>query len=144
MMKTKKSQSEIITTVLMVLVALAAIAGVAVFIIGQVRTGTNAAQNKAECSKITITIDSATAGSANKTIISRGNDDVQVASLKAYLDGTATTTLDIATVDVPGKLDKKTITDTDLALNAGKRLKLLPVLGNAYVCENGPETTIIA
>ena len=85
-MKTKKAQTEIIVTVLLVLIALAAVGLIAYFIMGQVRSGASAAGDKASCVKLDFQVTKAAAGT-NITVKRNDDASVEVASVIATVDG---------------------------------------------------------
>jgi flagellin-like protein len=132
-MKTKKSQSEIITTVLLVLVALAAIAVIAMFIIGQVRNNIDTAESKNNCMKVDFAITKAAVNSsANATVTIQRLDDgkITVNNLSITVDGTSKNITSMSLVPTP--LSTKEVTVGPLA--TGNKVELAVVLADGTVC----------
>ncbi len=131
-MKTKKSQSEIITTVLLVLVALAAVAVIAVFIINQVRTSTASAESKANCMKVDFAITKAVVGANNVTVQRLDEGTVVVNNISITVDGTSKKVTDKA--GVPGSLETKDVVFTSGTLAAGNKVELGVILSDGTAC----------
>jgi flagellin-like protein len=148
-MKTKKGQTEIIVTVLLVLIALAAVAAIAYFITGSVNKGTAAAQDKADCLKISIVLESAKATYANSTgtitelKMSRQNDDVAIKEIKVYLNDKYVG----STATIPTKLETTTVNVVNVSTNVtvGSKVRINPVLNStSYICEGNNEQLAVA
>jgi len=134
-MKSKRAQTEIIVTVLLVLIALAAIAAVAYFIMGQVRSGTGQAENRADCMKVSLSIDKVTNASKDNILLSRGNDDIAIKEIRAYVNGKAATTTQIP---IPDKL--ATVNGNITVVGVGDKVRLNVVLNSTgYLCDGGVE-----
>ena len=136
----RRGQQDIIVTILLILVALAAIGAIAYFIVQNVREGTQTAENKAECLKVTLAIDKI---NTTSIVISRQNDDVEVTSLKLYLDG-VNQNKDILAANIPAKLDSKTVLHGITPVSAGQTVRMNPVLSSGYICENAAEAIVVA
>jgi flagellin-like protein len=149
-MKTKKGQTEIIVTVLLVLIALAAVIAVAYFFTGSVNKGTAAAQDKADCLKVSIVLESAKATYVNGTTttytdlkISRQNDDVALKEIKVYLNDKYVG----STATIPTKLETTTVNVVNVSTNVtvGSKVRINPVLNSTgYICEGNNEQLAIA
>jgi len=139
-MITKKGQSEMITTIILVLVALAAIALIAAFVMNQVKTSSSTAASKADCLKLSFTIDKATNASSDNLAISRDTDDkIAVKELRLYINDKSNGTLS----GVPNVLEKSSYTVE--GLNAGDVVKIYPVLnGSDTVCDGLQITKTVA
>ena len=88
-MKSKRAQTEIIVTVLIVLIALAAVAFVATFIMDMVKSGSVSAEFKTECIKVPLAFDiiSATNASVNNVVVQRtGDEGLLVSGLLFYIN----------------------------------------------------------
>jgi hypothetical protein len=140
-MKSKKAQQDIIITVLLILIALAAVSAIAYFIVNQVKTGANQATDKAECLKVTLAIDKVNVtGTSHTLYISRGSDDINLKDMNVYVNGVLSTTKNIA---LPGKLEKKYGIAQTATLSVGNTVRINAVLQSGYVCENGAEATAV-
>ena len=138
-MKIKRAQQDIIVTILLLLVALAAISAIAYFIVNQVRSGAAAAGNKAECIKVTIALDRVINASSGNLVMSRQNDDVVVKEINVYVNGVFKQTV----AEVPNKLE--IISANVSGINIGDNVRINPVLNATdYVCETGSEKTAVA
>ena len=133
-MKSKKSQQEIIVTVLLVLIALAAVALIATFVINQVRQGSQTAGNKADCLKVSLSIDKA---ANNQLIVSRGNDDRNITEIKLFKNGVLSPDSNIT---IPGILETR---NTTVNMSVGDKVRINPVV-QGYTCENGVEAIVTA
>ena len=139
-MKTKRSQSEIITTVLLVLVALAAVAVIAVFIINQVRTSTASAESKANCMKVDFAITKAVAGANNVTVQRLDEGTIFVNNLSITVDGASKNLT--ATNAVPSSLTTKDIMMNAGTLNAGQKVELGVILADGTACATKATKTV--
>jgi hypothetical protein len=132
-MLNKKGQEGVIVTIILILVAIAAVAGIAVFIMSQVNSAKIEAQNKADCTKATLTIAKAI---PTGVTIARGSDSLTLTRIDLYVDGTKNS----ATITIPASLESKT---TLVTLTTGQKVRVNAVV-NGYVCENGPESIVTA
>ena len=138
-LKSKRSQTEMITTVLMILVGLAAIAGIAVFIMGQIRGSTQSATLKSMCLKVEMDFPNVISATATSITVRRvGVADAQMPSADStlvnepfitYIDGIKQTTpITFAQCNnlafTPGNTCTKTVT----ALTAGQKVEIAPVI----------------
>lgn len=140
-MKTKRSQSEIITTVLLVLVALAAVAVIAAFIINQVRTNTASAESKANCMKVDFAITKAIVNSSVDTTVTVQRLDegtVGVNNLSITVNGASKNLT--ATAAVPASLSTKDIKVGALA--AGDKVELGVILTDGTACATKATRTV--
>jgi len=126
----KKAQSEIITTVLLVLIALAAVAIIAVFITNQVRQGAATADAKAQCIKIDLEVTKAV--NAGTTITVKNNGDAPTgAKMLAIVDGTTWG----SETDLPSTLETETIVkDTSDALATDSKIEIGVRLVDGTAC----------
>ena len=84
----KRAQSEIITTVLLVLIALAAVAIIAVFIKDMVQQKTSEAQGAAQCINVNLEVTKAVAGTNVVVVQRKDNSDATTgATLKVLVNG---------------------------------------------------------
>jgi flagellar basal body-associated protein FliL len=127
-MKTKKSQTEIIVTVLLVLLALAAVAFMYTFVMGQIRKGAEVGANKADCINLDFEITSAIAGQTN--IIVKRNDDGKINVSKLALTVAGQTWNN--TVNVPSTLSTESSNGAQLVL--GQDVVLDALLQNGATC----------
>ena len=144
MMKTKKGQTEIIVTVLLVLIALAAVTAIAYFITGQVKNGTALADNKANCLKLDFQVTKAISGTSN--VIVQRNDDgtVILQELKVLVDGvtangnaTVPTSLETTVIPVTNSTD-----GTSMNLTTGQKIEIGAVLTNGGTCADIASATV--
>jgi flagellin-like protein len=137
----KRAQSEIITTVILVLIALAAVAIIAVFFLNQVRTNTATAESRANCIKLDLEITKA----VNNTgvIIVKRNDaeaSLNTAVMKVTVDGA---TWNSTGVTVPAALTTTNITGA--TLSTGQKVEIGAVLAdNTTVCATKVVKTVTA
>ncbi len=134
----KKAQSEIITTVLLVLIALAAVAIIAAFIINQVKTNTASAEAKANCLKADVQISSALKATKNIVVMNAGS--ITSGTLKASVNGVAYG----ASAAMPASLATVTIAGltTDAALNSGDVVEVGVILADGTVCATKSKLTV--
>lgn len=137
-MKTKRSQSEIITTVLLVLVALAAVAVIAVFIINQVRTSTANAESKANCMKVDYAITVANSNDKNITVQRLDDVSVGVKNLVVTVGGVAYNTTAVG----PNASLTTGVIPFQTALAAGNKIELGAVLTDGTVCATKATRTV--
>jgi flagellin-like protein len=137
-MKMKKAQSEIITTVLLVLIALAAVAIIAVFITNQVRQGAATADAKAQCLKIDLEVTKAVVGATTITVKNNGETLTTGNTMLAIVDGTAWGD----TPAVPASLTTGVITGT--VLTSGKKVEVGVKLADGTACAGKTVYTVTA
>ena len=132
MIKSKKSQQEIITTVLLVLIALAAVAVIATFIIRYVRTSGEVSESKMNCIsldyEITQALNTATTVSIRRNT---GGENVNVTSMRVLVDGSWVGNM--TTAQLPAILETKTATVP--ALSTGQKVEIAPVLKGNTICD---------
>ncbi len=147
-MKSKKAQEGIIVTVLLVLVAIAAVSAVAYFVINNIRSGTAAATDKTDCLKVSLSLDNAkatyTTATSNYTdlTLSRQNDAIVLKAVNIYVNGK----LFGSTSTIPAQLETATATlvNTTKVLT-GDKVRINPVLNSTgYICEVGSEKLAVA
>lgn len=90
-MKTKKTQQEIIVTVLLVLIAIAAVILISNFVINMVKERAGAGESQIKCLSLAFTINKAIAATAGANVtITRnaGGDNVEIIGAKILVEGT--------------------------------------------------------
>jgi|688.fasta_scaffold1651460_1 flagellin-like protein len=127
MMKTKRSQTEIIVTVLLVLIALAAVAAIAYFIMGQVNKGTKTAESQAQCINVRFDVTKAIAGYTNITVL-RSTSDGNITTLSTLVDGISYG----SSVNAPAPATTALI--SGIALTKNQRIEINAVLADGTVC----------
>lgn len=129
----KRSQTEIIVTVLLVLVALAAVGFIAYFIMGQVRGGTAEAEAKADCLKTlgSYTIVKVTNASTGNLQVKKETDDgIVLKEFRVYVNDKSNTVI----TSIPDALETKNINLS--GLKVGESIKMYPVLNSTgTLCE---------
>jgi hypothetical protein len=141
-MKTKRGQTDVIVTVLLVLIALAAVAFIATFIINQVRQGANSAGVKTDCLKLTdFSIESAINSTSTTTnvVVSREADDgIAIKEIRFYVNDKSV----LINSTVPAAFEKVTYT---VSAKVGDVVKAYLVLNSSgKVCENPASKTVTA
>ena len=141
-MKTKKSQQDIIVTVLLVLIAIAAVAVIAYFIINQVRQGTDNAQAKADCLKLDFQITKAVNAAISITVQRNDASSVNITKLSATIGGAnwgSTTT-------IPGALTTTVIQNasSNTNLSTGQTVEVGAILANGATCPSIATTIVTA
>ena len=137
MMKSKRSQGEIITTVLIILVVLAAVAIVATFIIRTVRTSTGTAEEKAQCLSIEASIERAVKNETNVSVKRGvGGSGVNLSNVRVYVDGAWKANI---TAIIP--LETKSV-DTNVTLASGSIVEIAPVLSTGTLCDIKDKVTV--
>ncbi len=136
-MKTKRAQTEIIVTVLIVLIALAAVAFVATFIMNMVKSGSASAESKSECMKVPLAFDiiSVNNASTNNVVVQRtGDEGLIVSGLLFYVNDV----LNQSNTSVPKVLEKASYS---VKVNAGDIVKVYAVTNSTgKPCEKNPLT----
>jgi len=140
-MRTKKGQAEIITTVLIVLIALAAVAIVGYFIMNQVRQGAAKGESQFQCTKLQLEITKASAATPTTVTIKRNDAETLTgATVKVIYDGASWVSNGV----LPNSLETGTLTrnvgSTNLA--AGKKVEVGVVLADGTACANLAATTV--
>jgi flagellin-like protein len=143
-MRTKKGQAEIITTVLIVLIALAAVAIVGYFIMNQVRQGAAKGESQFQCTKLQLEITKATATTpANQIIVKRNDAEALTGAIMKVTANGATWNSSAA---LPNSLETKTIgmESNKTALVAGQKVEVGVVLADGTACANLATATVTA
>jgi len=140
-MKMKKAQSEIITTVLLVLIALAAVAIIAVFIHNQVRQGAATADAKAQCLKIDLEVTKAV-NAGTVTVKRNDNEALTGATLKVIANGATWN----SSAAIPASLETEVITmeTGKVALATGQKVEVGIVLADKTACPMKTTYTVTA
>jgi len=140
----KKAQSEIITTVLLVLIALAAVAIIAMFINNQVRQGAATADAKAQCLKIDLEVTKAVANASGGVIYVKNNGETPAdAKVKAIVEGASWG----SEVNLPTSLTTTTITvgnDDTKALVKDQKVEIGVLLADKTACPMKTTYTVTA
>jgi flagellin-like protein len=136
----KRAQSEIITTVLLVIVALAAVAIIAVFIKDMITQKTTEARSAAKCIGVDFEITKAVAGTTKVIVQRKDNSDaVTGATLKVLVNGLTWN----ASAAVPKALETVSITGaTNLTL--GQSVEVGVILADGTPCKLGSPKEITA
>jgi len=132
--ESKRTQQEIIVTVLLVLIAIAAVALVATFVLKNVKQSSQGAQQRQECLKLDFEVTKANGGDMTVTIKRGGSSAIALNETKVYVDGSLVSTINPA--PTPG--DTKVITLTT-ALAKGQNVEVAGVLADGYVCQPSTE-----
>ncbi len=140
LLKSKRSQAEIIVTVLIILIVLAVIVVVAMFVTRTVREGTESASIKADCATLDLAIVQPRAGD-DSVSVERGADSKGniMESINVYVDGTVSGDAG----EVPAELETKAVA-TGLTLAEGNVVKIAPVLTGGKLCDFKDEVTVTA
>ncbi|MFA5856580.1 MAG: hypothetical protein WC867_04430 [Candidatus Pacearchaeota archaeon] len=143
-MRKRKAQGEIITTVLIILLVLAAIVIVWQVVRGTVSTTATRAGNVANCIDADITLNSATlvgggSGTAS-AVISKAGNDVSITSIKVLVYDQSTGAIMCSADDaahIPAKFASGTSAIPCTTLTAGTTytVKVAPMLGTSNQCE---------
>jgi len=136
-MKMKKAQSEIITTVLLVLIALAAVAIIAVFITNQVRQGAASADAKAQCLKVDVEVTSAVKDATSITV-KRNDGESIVGTIKTIVNGASWN----ASATMPASLETTSVIGTALPENG--KVEVGVVLADGTACPAKAVYTVTA
>lgn len=138
-MKSKRSQTELIVTVLLVLIAIAAVAVIATFIIRNVRQGTEASGTSIQCLSLDFSIESALKDSSSISVRrNTGGETANITGLRVYVDGALANT----TSGSWATLETKTI-GLNSSLAVGQKVEIAAVLPGDIVCEV-EDTKIVA
>lgn len=139
----KKAQSEVITTVLIILLVLAAVFIVYTAVRNMIQGGTSQATDKTKCLEISLNPVYANATSDSVTVTrASGGDDTDVSDLKVIVDGSIASineTLSPASGRSMVVLSTKTIYLSS-GLNAGQNVQVAPVLSSGYKCDSSTTT----
>lgn len=134
----KRGQSEVITTVLIILLVLAAVFIVYTAVRNMVAGGTEKASKQSECFGNILTVVSAD-GSSKQVVITReaGGANADTGNIKVLVDGAAA---NVTSGDVTiGQLETTTL-NLDNTFLANKPVKAAAVLADGTVCPAGGET----
>jgi flagellin-like protein len=136
-MKSKKGQQEIIVTVLLVLIAIAAIVLISNFVINMVKDKTAQGTGQVACLGLDFTVNRAMIGETYVTI-TRGTkgSDVNVTGSKVLVGGQVQNT----SLETWESLSTKQINVTKLT--ADSKITIAPVLKGGFVCEPMAETAV--
>jgi hypothetical protein len=137
-MKSMKSQQEMIITVLVILIAIAALIGVAFFITNMSRQSTSSAGLSTKCLSIDLSINSAESGS-NTIAVQRGagGQDIEIKEIKIYVNGKNIGTLN----GTLGVLETGTIS-LNTSLSKGEKVQVAPAIKEG-MCGFKAEQTVI-
>ncbi len=139
MNKNKRGVSDVVTTVLMILLVIAAIGILWAVISNFVGRGTENVADTAECLAVQFQIDSAK--NVTETIanisVKRVSGSADVTELKFFVDGASTT----ASGTVPGVGETRVFSMTGLSSPAGKKVGIAAVVGDT-TCNIADEETI--
>ena len=151
MLKCKRSQQEIIVTVLLVLIALAAVAAVATFFINNIKKSTAGADDKLNCAKVELDI------SAYSNTSSATNSAI---SVSVFRTGTGDVALKNVTVAVNGNIKignngdltsgssavltitNNTLGVTSIGFKKGDLIETAAVLSDGYACAVAASETV--
>jgi len=141
-MKNKRSQQELIVTVLLVLIAIVAVVLIASFIVRYVREGTAAASGKAQCAKLQLEVvktESSTMGS-NVTIRRGDNNALSASNVVVMQQGVLWSN---STTSIPGALATSVIKNsTSAGLTNGNSLEVSVILSDGTVCTGVTTATV--
>lgn len=128
----KRSQQDIIVTILLVLLAIAAVVIIAGFIMRNVRTSGEVGEAKIDCLKLDYEIVQAiNAQRAISIKRNTGGEDVNVTSIRIYVDGIWTANM----TQVPAVLETRSVDASTSLLNAGQKVEIAPVLQSGTICD---------
>jgi multidrug resistance efflux pump len=138
-MKSKRAQQEIIVTVLLVLIAIAAIVLISNFVINMVKTKTTEGNNALTCTSIDFTVARATSTWTNITL-TRGakGSDINITNAKVLVNGAVAND----TTGTWSVLTSRVVPLTTGALKSGDKITVAPILGNGAGCDPMAETTV--
>jgi len=138
MKNSKKTQQEIIVTVLLVLIAIAAVVLIATFIIKNVRQGTESGASKVDCLNLDLTIMQPYAG-ADSVNIQRGvgGQEINVTGLILLVDGKSVGTYN----DSIGTFESVNMSVTDLT--TGQVVEVAPRLMGNVLCDVKDTKTVM-
>jgi len=132
----KKGQEGVIITVLLILVAIAAVAAVSYFVINQVRLGQTEAANKISCQMLNYEIVSAVNGQNTVTVRRiAGGDQLNVTDIIVSfgIKGTNKTT-------GPGMMELVSVSGFNMSI--GDKIEVAPVLPNGVTCDARTSLTV--
>jgi hypothetical protein len=125
----KKGQEGVIITVLLILVAIAAVAAVSYFVINQVRLGQTEAANKINCQMLNYEVVSAVSGQNTVTVRrTAGGDQLNVTNIIVSfgIKGTNKTT-------GPGMMELVSVSGFNMS--SGDKIEVAPILSNGVTCD---------
>ena len=142
-MKTKKTQQEIIVTVLLVLIAIAAVILISNFVINMVKDRAGAGESQVKCIDMTFTINSAVNTGENVTVTrDGGGDGVEIIGAILKVDG------QIQNDTIPGNWSTFETRVIDLKgsekLTTGEKVVLAVLLKGGATCDPEAEKTVTA
>jgi hypothetical protein len=139
-MKTKKSQQEIIVTVLLVLIAIAAVILIANFVINMVKDKAAAGEGQVDCLNVAFTINRAINSQNNITVTrDAGGDDIEVIGTKVLVNGEVKNATGVA---FNTTLETKEIIVSGLV--TGAKVQVAPVLKGGVTCDPRGEKIVTA
>ncbi len=141
----KKGQQEIIVTVLLVLLALAAVVLIAGFIMRNVRQGGEVGESRVNCLSLDYEVTRAANGESTISVRrNTGGENVNVTGIKILVDSTNR----LEMKDLPGILETRSACiDTNVSnnctnssfvtgqLTTGQKIEIAPVLQGGTVCD---------
>ena len=139
----KRTQQEIIVTVLLVLIALAAVALIATFVINQIKDRTSKANAQLICSGVQFEVTkavAAVAGSAEIIVKRNDNENLTGAVLKVTVDGETWNN----SAPIPASLETVKVTSVAKALVAGKSIELGVTSATGISCPIANKFTVTA
>lgn len=137
-MKTKKGQEGIIVTVLLILIAIAAVVAIGYFVMGQVNRGVESGEGQANCFKLDLSIE---AVSTTAFSVKRNDVESSVVVKSIEVKGVDGLTSEVDTTAITaGQIVPVTYTNTSSL--AGKTVTIYATLNNAAstVCAEGTRT----
>ena len=137
----KKAQSDIITTVLTILLVLAAVIIASITVNSIVQRGASQATDKSKCLEISLNAVYANSTSDSITITrAAGGDDADVSDVTILVDGVA---VDINATKNPTRSMKVQSSQTISLSNisSGQSVQVAPILSSGYKCD--PSTTVV-
>ena len=134
MLKCKRSQQEIIVTVLLVLIALAAVAAVATFVINSVKKSTAGGDDKLNCAKIELSISDLNSSMTSAVVRRLGVGDVALKNVTLSVNGV---------MKGGNKMDPgESIVVSTGALTKGDKVEAAAILEDGSACAVAASTTV--
>lgn len=152
-MKTKRGQSEIIVTVLLVLIAIAAVVFVGTFIINAVKSNAAKGEDKTKCLEVDMSIIKATYNAQGTdaalaiTLEKGSNAIVDLSELRFYVAGKQIgSTSEASATDLQPNVQQTLYfaKDTAWTFQVGDTIDLAPVLASGTVCDKKVGVAIAA
>jgi flagellin-like protein len=145
MITKKRGQTDVIVTVILVLIALAAVGLIGYFIMNQVRGGTSQAQSKADCLKLDFQVIRAVDKESYINIQRNDDASIKIDKLTIVADSASFNASSAAPnstqLAVPIKIQKETGANN---LAAGTKVVLNAMLPDGTVCSGIAEKTVTA